>query len=673
MLLSRIPCAWNVFVLTGYTLAGFFMALYVRALTRSGPAAALAGVAYALSTLMIVHVRHPNMVHTAAWWPAALLGLEHLRTRVSTRNVTLTALVVALGILSGYPAFFVYAALVTVAYVIVRRPAENATRWGIVVVGAAALGAALAAVLILPLAEFFPHTHRTELDPRDFFGRAVDPREIPRLVFPFLYGSLTKPGAGEPAWATIGYVGLAPLLAAVVAVVRRFRHDARVRFFTIVAAASLLLSLGDATVLGRAAFHIPILNLFRAPGRHLFEFTFSVSVLAGLGVAAVSRGALGRRRSVLLAAGSAGALALSLGLAWAFHPERASHRLAELVATPAVGLSVVHWVLTTGAVLVWLTRPRPGGVLIVAALILDLGTCAVRDRWRRHPPTRETLAAPDTALRYGEILRRTGQRLTPFHGPTGSPASLPPNRSALWRVPSTGGYNPLRLTRPVELADLGNRARMTRARFVDRPRSLDLLAVRYLSIEERTRAPIRAIEESGEWTRVETVGDVHFFERTAPLPRAWIVPATRTMDTESLHETVISGRLPDGTPFDPRTLALVERDVPLAAADVAGEASASITRNDARRVDVRTRSPDPAFLVLSNVHYPGWRAFRDGAAVPLYRCDYAIMGVRIPAGEHTTSFSFRPASLYAGAAISLLTIVGLLIANAFQSRRSRAP
>ena len=48
-----------------------------------------------------------------------------------------------------------------------------------------------------------------------------------------------------------------------------------------------VLAMGDATPLARLLYHVPILNSFRAPARHFIELTVAVSVLSGLGVAAI--------------------------------------------------------------------------------------------------------------------------------------------------------------------------------------------------------------------------------------------------------------------------------------------------------------------------------------------------------------------------------------------------
>jgi uncharacterized membrane protein YfhO len=57
-------------------------------------------------------------------------------------------------------------------------------------------------------------------------------------------------------------------------------------------------------------------------------------------------------------------------------------------------------------------------------------------------------------------------------------------------------------------------------------------------------------------------------------------------------------------------------------------------------------------LVLSEVYYPGWRAYVDGAAASIYRADYALRAVEVDEGAHRVEMVYDPVSFKLGAAIS---------------------
>jgi len=61
-------------------------------------------------------------------------------------------------------------------------------------------------------------------------------------------------------------------------------------------------------------------------------------------------------------------------------------------------------------------------------------------------------------------------------------------------------------------------------------------------------------------------------------------------------------------------------------------------------------------LVLSEIYYPGWNATIDGSETEIYRVDYNLRGIIVPAGSHAVAFHFAPESFARG---SLLTFAAL--------------
>ncbi|GAB4572682.1 MAG: hypothetical protein Kow0077_12810 [Anaerolineae bacterium] len=79
---------------------------------------------------------------------------------------------------------------------------------------------------------------------------------------------------------------------------------------------------------------------------------------------------------------------------------------------------------------------------------------------------------------------------------------------------------------------------------------------------------------------------------------------------------------------------------------------------------VVVNTPQPVYLLLSEVWYPGWEAFIDGQPVPIYRANTAFRAVYLATpGEHTVLMVFRPPTVIAGLAITGLTLVGLAVAG----------
>jgi hypothetical protein len=172
-------------------------------------------------------------------------------------------------------------------------------------------------------------------------------------------------------------------------------------------------------------------------------------------------------------------------------------------------------------------------------------------------------------------------------------------------------------------------------------------------------ASARAPDEA-RWRRVADLDRVTVYENLRARPRAWLASEIVALPPELILESIKTALLPDGRPFDPQRTALVEESAPAvgatngatAMAATGGGGEASVTRLTDTSVSVRVRAGADSLLVLSDVGYPGWRATLDGREAHVFQTDYALRGVRVPAGEHAVEFTFEPRSLRVGALVS---------------------
>ncbi len=163
------------------------------------------------------------------------------------------------------------------------------------------------------------------------------------------------------------------------------------------------------------------------------------------------------------------------------------------------------------------------------------------------------------------------------------------------------------------------------------------------------------------WRKIAEVKDVAVFENDRVLPRAWLASEAKVLTDQEILNVIRTSRFSDGKIWDPRKTALVQGpfDFTSTVDDQTGEVQ--ITAHEPNRVTLKTKSSQPSILVLSENHYPGWRAYVDGRLVETLRVDYNLRGVILPPGEHTVEFVYRPKSVLIGAVISLLTLIGLVI------------
>ncbi|WP_127019062.1 YfhO family protein [Flagellimonas beolgyonensis] len=82
----------------------------------------------------------------------------------------------------------------------------------------------------------------------------------------------------------------------------------------------------------------------------------------------------------------------------------------------------------------------------------------------------------------------------------------------------------------------------------------------------------------------------------------------------------------------------------------------------------KSSNSNDGFAVFSEMYYPsGWDAFIDGKMEPHYKVDYALRGIKIPAGEHEIEFKFEPKVVETGSQITLAAsiLLGLIIVGGF--------
>jgi hypothetical protein len=130
-------------------------------------------------------------------------------------------------------------------------------------------------------------------------------------------------------------------------------------------------------------------------------------------------------------------------------------------------------------------------------------------------------------------------------------------------------------------------------------------------------------------------------------PRAWVVHDVAVQADRAAVYAALAA--PD---FDPYRMAYVNSPI-----DVA-------TNQTVEPVTIESRQPDrlvvaadlasPGLLVLSEVNYPGWVATVNGSPASIVEVDGVLRGMALPAGVAHVELLFRPMSLMAGSALTLL-------------------
>jgi hypothetical protein len=166
--------------------------------------------------------------------------------------------------------------------------------------------------------------------------------------------------------------------------------------------------------------------------------------------------------------------------------------------------------------------------------------------------------------------------------------------------------------------------------------------------------------------------DARVYANANALPRAFLVDRQRIVAGEDAALAAVTQR-----GFDARRVAITEDAVPGVPAETgAGPAppdagDARLTAYGRERSVVRAEVRRPSLLVLTDVDYPGWKAWVDGRPADVKRVDYLLRGVALTPGTHTVEFRYEPGSWRAGWILTLLSLVVLVGLALFGWRRRR--
>ncbi len=178
-------------------------------------------------------------------------------------------------------------------------------------------------------------------------------------------------------------------------------------------------------------------------------------------------------------------------------------------------------------------------------------------------------------------------------------------------------------------------------------------------INEPTKTSRSVILSTEGAYRLVHSGDVKIYENQAVLPRAYIVPQAKIVSTAEEAIALLKD------PQFPITQTVLLQNPKSTIKNFSNPQSkiqnlqSEIISYQAERVEISTTLTAPGWLVLTDTYYPGWQATVDGHLVDIMPANILFRAVELPAGAHTVVFEFKPRSLYIGAWISGLILVGL--------------
>ncbi|HEY0722518.1 MAG TPA: hypothetical protein VGD41_00705, partial [Pyrinomonadaceae bacterium] len=453
----------------------------------------------------------------------------------------LIAAFIALQCFVGHPQTFVYSQLLVIAYAVVIGLAEREQRRRLVLVlSMIATGLLLAAVQILPTFEMLRNSVRSNVSYEFFTSFSMPGRYLTTYLAPYVMGGgdgrlFRAPYVGTPFYGEmVAYAGVLSVVLSGISLL--FKRDRQTIFWAAVVLVAFVLALGDYAPLSfyRLVYHIPVLNLFRVPARHLMELEFGLVVLAGRGLTALTRVEIGSRERLRIGLICVAVVVITCLIVTVGRP--GNFRLGReapvtILRAPELFFPIVIACLSAASIFLYLKLRRQSAVLaIVGMLALDLLLWGQFTGWMLSPRRSDEMwAMPKSVAAINNVAPKDPSSyriLTAPHTFDPATAPVPPSVSHstewnLWTQPNlymahgihnAAGYDGFGLGRYSRMAgemkvwgELTNPDNALRGE----SRELDILNVRYLVSMRRQAAtatgtvseayPV-ATQKYGQWT-----------------------------------------------------------------------------------------------------------------------------------------------------------------------------
>lgn len=687
-LVSSSPYVETLNFIAHFFMLGFFTFLYVRKISGSSVAGVFSAIAITFTgrVLLLPYVGHVFFLGFA-YFPLFLYLVELIIEKKHFGYAALLGAAIALQLLGTHIQLFFYSLVVLIAYALFRLAVElrkdrDAGRIAILLGSSFVIFFLLAAFQLLPLLETAQITSRdsdyASLYPTYKFSLI----SLPTIIFPNILGTpLHDTQFGPPNyWDHNAYFGIVALLLAGLALL--YRRNQYTIFFAGLLLFSFLFAIDYFNILPK----LPGFNLFRIPSRMLFIGAFAVSVLCGYGATVIQKYRLKDVKAVLvlpmlaivMILGTVAFMAVGHNVT-SFLESSINSRLNSQDITKDTAdnylskLPVIYgdmkqdmikatfFLVLSSLVIIpaLLAKGRSKSLLlgiILALLLLDLWIFGSPFFDAEHPQEIyvedefiQTISKDSSVFRvldfsdnnpiYSSTAARQGINIIASCDSQNLESEFMYLKAA-GLIPEKGSCN---LDTSFDQSRIHN------------PSLVNLMNVKYLISESPVMLNTTFISEEG---RRKLYRNNDFREKV------FMAYDVRAISSQK----IVFENLADNFADYSETI-LLESSVQLPKLET-GNSSVKLEQNSPNIIHIGVSTTSSGFLFLSEGYAPGWSASIDGIESKIYRANGAFMGLFIPEGMHSITFSYFPNSFRIGIIVSAVSAAGIIFFFLFQLLRS---
>lgn len=237
-----------------------------------------------------------------------------------------------------------------------------------------------------------------------------------------------------------------------------------------------------------------------------------------------------------------------------------------------------------------------------------------------------------------------------------------PNESLLYKIQAVNGYDSLMAGRYIKFymlasnyyGDTGNVTYLKNPDF--RSKLADILNIKYIL------SPVELSHK--KLVFITKVDGFFLYENKHSFPRAYFAPEWQILDDNEIVKNMLKDDIirKHKVLFETKDAELIEKNLNTDNnPNVNINSTVSFIAYENEKVIISVNSPEDGFLVLDDTYYPGWKAYVNGKETKIFRANYFMRAVRVPAGKNEVTFIYDPWTYKVGKTLSIIGLILLIV------------
>ncbi|MEK6646406.1 MAG: YfhO family protein [Candidatus Firestonebacteria bacterium] len=664
-------------------LAGFFMYLLMMQIISDRFAAFFSAVAFMFTghIITLINAGHVLNICAMVWTPFLFFCLERGIVKKQYIYFLIGGVGFGFQMLTGGMQYIYYIMLALSVYFIYRmfllwkqeKNTKQIAKFTLLFIIFVIIGCALSAVQFIPFYEYYTQSHRVGTGYEFASSFSTPPEELLSYIIPGLFGLKDQTYWGRNGWETSrfpvqhsDYIGISTLILAILSILFVKDYKIHIRFFITLAIASLILACGGFTPLYKLVYYLPLFGSFRNSRRFLILFSFSASLLAGLSLSGlfefvkskfekklskskkniIEETNINRLKQLKTGLFVTVGIVLFVGVISYANLDNfvefikskipggiLDKQLRDEIALKSFKFTIVMIGLSATLIFLLLKKIKSNFAKILFSCLIIFDLWSLNSSFVNTSDPRK-LINKDYVI---DFLQHDKDVFRIFAIDRNS--GYMSNHWMFHKIQSITGYHGVPLKCPTELlSELGTNSFLL----------WDMLNVKYILASNKLDHPLLKLEQDG---------NIKIYRYINSWPRAYMVNNIKVIkDKSSIFAEMKSGN------FNPRTQVILEEEPKEFVANSNQSTSqVYITKYEANEIELKANIKNDGYMVLSEVYFPGWKAYVDEKETKIYKANYALRSIALKSGEHIIKFKYEPFSVKIGMYISVITSIIIIL------------